>query len=65
MKTSSDALPEPIAVSPAKGAKLVDVGRSTLYEALRAGELKSMKIGRRRLILVEDLKAWLVSHRVG
>lgn len=51
----------PIAVSPSHAAKLVGVGRTTLYAALSSGELRSLKIGTRRLITVEALKLWLAN----
>jgi len=37
------------------------VGRSLVYRAIREGYLRSIKVGRRRLILDEDGKAWLES----
>jgi excisionase family DNA binding protein len=43
----------------------VPIGRSLIYEAIKSGDLKSLKIGRRRIILPDDLKAWLQRHRVG
>jgi excisionase family DNA binding protein len=39
-------------------------GRTTIYEALGSGALKSIKIGKRRLITIEALRAWLLSHEV-
>ncbi|EOE7413476.1 DNA-binding protein [Pseudomonas aeruginosa] len=36
--------------------------RSAIYEALASGQLASFKSGRRRLILVTELNAWL--HRL-
>jgi excisionase family DNA binding protein len=53
-----------LAVAPAEAARLSGVGRTTIYEAIGAGALKSVKIGKRRLITIEALKAWLLSHEV-
>jgi excisionase family DNA binding protein len=55
---------ERIAVSPAEAARLAGVGRTTLYMALGSGELRSMKIGKRRLIALEALRAWLAAHEI-
>lgn len=48
-----------LAVSPNEAARLCSIGRTTLYAALSSGELKSIKIGTRRLITVDALRAWL------
>jgi excisionase family DNA binding protein len=60
----SNSLPksEPLAVSPGEAARLAGLGRTTIYSALGSGALKSIKIGKRRLIIVEALRAWLLSH---
>lgn len=50
-----------LAVSPAEAARLTGIGRTTLYEALGSGALRSLKIGKRRLITIEALKAWLAA----
>lgn len=55
---------EALAVSPAEAARRSGLGRTTIYAALKAGELRSLKIGARRLILVDALKAWLASHQI-
>jgi excisionase family DNA binding protein len=60
---SSDALTDPrMAVSPTEAARLAGVGRTLLYRAMGSGELKSLKIHKRRLITLEALRAWLLSH---
>lgn len=48
-----------IAVSPNEAARLCSIGRTTLYAALSSGELKSVKIGTRRLITLDALRDWL------
>ena len=53
-----------LAVAPAEAARLTGVGRTTIYEAIGAGALKSVKIGKRRLITIEALRAWLLAHEV-
>jgi excisionase family DNA binding protein len=54
----------PIAVSPAEAARLAGVGRTTIYAAISSGELSSLKLGKRRLIVVTALRAWLQAHEV-
>ena len=41
------------------------LGRTTIYGAIRDGELPIVKIGKRSLVLDDDLRAWLRRHRVG
>lgn len=50
---------QPIAVSPNEAARLIGIGRTTLYAALSSGALRSAKIGKRRLITIEAIKEWL------
>ncbi len=56
---------ERLAVSVEDAAAMAGVGRTTLYAALGAGSLQSLKIGKRRLIRVEALKAWIAAHEGG
>ena len=60
LRDSADVL----AVAPAEAARLAGVGRTTIYEAIGAGALRSVKIGKRRLITIEALRAWLLAHEV-
>ena len=48
-----------LAVSPNEAARLCSIGRTTLYAALSSGDLKSVKIGTRRLITLDALRDWL------
>ena len=55
--------PTPLAYSILEACKLTSVGRTTLYSAIKTGDLKVHKIGRRTLVTANDLVAWLDSHR--
>ena len=58
--TDTVTLPaEPLAVGIIDATRLLGVGRSTLFEEIRAGRLQARKAGRRTLILRDDLRAWL------
>jgi excisionase family DNA binding protein len=48
---------EPLAVAPAEAARLAGLGRTTIYAALGSGALKSLKIGKRRLIALDALRS--------
>lgn len=56
--------PAPLAYSISQAVKISGVGRSTLYAAIKAGDLETLKIGARRLVMDEALRAWLSAHRV-
>lgn len=51
---------EKLAYSTKEAAEAAGIGKTTLFAALAAGVLKSRKVGRKRVILREDLMAWLL-----
>ena len=53
-----------LAVSPAEAGRLAGIGRTTIYQAISSGDLKSLKIGARRLVAVDALREWLLKHQV-
>jgi excisionase family DNA binding protein len=53
-----------LAVSPAEAGRLAGIGRTTIYRAISSGDLKSLKIGARRLVAVDALREWLLKHEV-
>ncbi len=59
MTTSTDKLAYTIAEATAASG----LGRSTLYELMAVGKLAYVKVGSRRLIPVDALRAMLDAHR--
>ena len=61
----SPAIPlERLAVSVEEAADALGVGRSTLFELIRDGRLGSIKVGKRRLVPTDELKAFLLRIRI-
>ena len=50
-----------IAVGVEDAAKLVGVGRTEIYKAIKRGSLASFKIGKRRLVRMAALEEWIAS----
>ena len=42
--------------------RLVGLGRTLINEEIRYGRLKSTKVGKRRLISIAAVRAWLALH---
>jgi excisionase family DNA binding protein len=52
----------PLAVSPRKAARYLDVGHDAIYQLLGQGRIRSVKLGRRRLIPVSELERFLAEE---
>ena len=50
-----------LALSPEKAAEVSGVGRTTIFAEMKAGRLPRRKVGRRTVILMDDLHRWLTS----
>lgn len=49
----------PLALSPRRAAECLGVGHDAVYQLLNEGRLRSVKLGRRRLIPVSELERFL------
>jgi excisionase family DNA binding protein len=47
------------AVSVQTAARMYGLGRTTLWEAIRVGKLPARRVGRRVLLRLVDLEAWI------
>lgn len=59
VRTRPNAEAAPLTHSPSDAARVVGCGRSAIYRAMSSGSLKARKLGRRTMILDEDLRTWL------
>jgi excisionase family DNA binding protein len=54
----------PLAHSVSDAAQRIGISRSSLYLLISRGEIPIAKVGNRTLVLDDDLRAYLVRHRV-
>jgi excisionase family DNA binding protein len=59
----SSANVRPLAYSVPEAAEVAGVSRAHLYRAMQVGDLASVKTGSRRVVLHDDLVAWLHGQR--
>lgn len=52
---------ENLAYSVAEAVRLSGICRTVVYEEIKAGRLRARKLGRRTLILSEDMQRWLAN----
>ena len=66
MNNNSKNVEEPsrLAVSPIEAARMMGIGRTKLYELIDSGELRTAKIGNRRLVPVDAIRDCLAAHQV-
>ena len=50
---------EPLAVSAVEAARLFGVSKPTVYELIGKEDFPSFKLGRRTLVSVDGLRAWI------
>lgn len=50
---------QPYALTIDNAARFSGLSRSRIYELMGAGDLKSFKVGNRRMIMLNDMKAFL------
>ena len=58
-KKSAGGQVERMAVCVEEAAEMLGLGRSTVFELVKAGSLASVKVGKRRLIPIRELAALL------
>ena len=57
------AVGQPICVRVDQAMRLLDIGKTKLYELLAAGDLEAIRIGRRTLVLRDSIDALVLRLR--
>lgn len=53
--------PEKLAYTLKEASAALGIGKTTLYEAIAAGQLRAVKLGNRTLIMAEALREWMAT----
>ena len=56
MTLQKDTAMDPLLISVQEAARTLSVGRTSIYQLIKSGELETMKLGRRRLITIQSLR---------
>ena len=56
------SMPQPAALSPDLAAAYLGLGRTTTYRLIKEGRLRSIKVGRRRLVPAEEITRFLADE---
>jgi excisionase family DNA binding protein len=55
---------KPLSISIDEARRQTGIGRTRIFAEIKAGNLRAHKIGRRTVIILDDLHAWLQSSPV-
>jgi excisionase family DNA binding protein len=56
-------LEQPVLLTAEQVCRIINLGRSKVYELIAAKQIPSISIGRSRRVLREDLMAWIEKQR--
>ncbi len=58
-KSSKSQIVYPMLVTVEEAARLLRIGRTTTYELVMSGKLQSVKVGRRRLVVLDGVRDYV------
>lgn len=54
-----------VTLSIAEATRILGIGKSSLYQEIHAGRLRSFKLGTRRLIPMAAIRDWMTNRQAG